>query len=68
MNNLQLNMIVRQIVHENCIDKAVEMLNRAKAYRETHSIRTKLDEQIEREQNYALDYVDKILSETYDCR
>ncbi len=39
MNNLQLNMIVRQIVHENCIDKAVEMLNRAKAYRETHSIR-----------------------------
>ena len=41
MNNLQLNMIVRQIVHENCIDKAVEMLNRAKAYRETHSIRTK---------------------------
>ena len=65
MNNLQLNMIVRQIVHENCIDKAVEMLNRAKAYRETHSIRTKLDEQIEREQNYALDYVDKILSETY---
>ena len=65
MNNLQLNMIVRQIVHENCIDKAVEMLNRAKAYREIHSIRTKLDEQIEREQNYALDYVDKILSETY---
>ena len=65
MNNLQLNMIVRQIVHENCIDKAVEMLNRAKAYREIHSIRTKLDEQIEREQNYEHDYIDKILSETY---
>ena len=65
MNNLQLNMIVRQIVHENCIDKAVEMLNRAKAYRETRSIRTKLDEQIEREQNYEHDYLDKILSETY---
>ena len=65
MNNLQLNMIVRQIVHENCIDKAVEMLNRAKAYRETHNIRTKLDEQIERERNYEHDYLDKILSETY---
>ena len=65
MNNLQLNMIVRQIVHENCIDKAVEMLNRAKAYREIHSIRTKLDEQIECEQNYEHDYLDKILSETY---
>ena len=65
MNNSHLNMIVRQIVHENCIDKAVEMLNRAKAYRETRSIRTKLDEQIEREKNYEHDYIDKILSETY---
>ena len=65
MNNLQLNMIVRQIVHENCIDKAVEMLNRAKAYREIHSIRTKLDEQIEREQYYERDYIDRILSENY---
>ena len=65
MNNSHLNMIVRQIANENCIDKAVEMLNRAKAYRETHNIRTKLDEQIEREQNYEHDYIDKILSETY---
>lgn len=65
MNNSHLNMIVRQIAAENCIDKAVEMLNRAKAYRETHNIRTKLDEQIESEQNYEHDYHDKILSETY---
>ena len=65
MNNSHLNMIVRQIANENCIDKAVEMLNRAKAYRETHNIRTKLDEQIECEQNYEHDYLDKILSETY---
>ena len=65
MNNSHLNMIVRQIANENCIDKAVEMLNRAKAYRETHNIRTKLDEQIESEQNYEHDYLDKILSETY---
>ena len=33
MNNLQLNMIVRQIVHENCIDKAVEILNPQNSYR-----------------------------------
>ena len=65
MNNSHLNMIVRQIANENCIDKAVEMLNRAKAYRETHNIRTKLDEQIESEQNYEHDYLDKIFSETY---
>ena len=65
MNDSHLNMIVRQIANENCIDKAVKILNRAKVYRETHNIRTKLDEQIECEQNYALDYVDKILSETY---
>ena len=65
MNDSHLYMIVRQIAAENCIDKAVEMLNRAKAYRETHNIRTKLDEQIEREQNYEHDYIDKILSETY---
>ena len=58
-------MIVRQIANENCIDKAVEMLNRAKAYRETHNIDTELAKQIEREQNYEHDYVDKILSETY---
>ena len=65
MNNSHLNMIVRQIANENCIDKAVEMLNRAKAYRETHNIRTKLDEQIEREQYYERDYIDRILSENY---
>ena len=65
MNNSHLNMIVRQIANENCIDKAVEILNRAKAYRETHNIRTKLDEQIEREQYYERDYIDRIFSETY---
>ena len=65
MNNSHLNMIVRQIANENCIDKAVEMLNRAKAYRETHNIRTKLDEQIESEQYYERDYIDRILSENY---
>ena len=65
MNNSHLNMIVRQIANENCIDKAVEMLNRAKAYRETHNIDTELAKQIEREQNYGHDYIDKILSENY---
>ena len=65
MNNSHLNMIVRQIANENCIDKAVEMLNRAKAYRETHNIDNEFAKQIEREQNYEHDYVDKILSETY---
>ena len=65
MNNSHLNMIVRQIAAENCIDKAVEMLNRAKAYRETHNIDTELAKQIECEQNYEHDYLDKILSETY---
>ena len=65
MNNSHLNMIVRQIANENCIDKAVEMLNRSKAYRETHNIRTKLDEQIESEQYYERDYIDRILSENY---
>ena len=65
MNDSHLNMIVRQIANENCIDKAVKILNRAKVYRETHNIRTKLDEQIECEQNYEHDYLDKILSETY---
>ena len=62
MNNSHLNMIVRQIANENCIDKAVEMLNRAKAYRETHNIRTKLDEQIEREQYYERDYIDRMFA------
>ena len=65
MNDSHLYMIVRQIAAENCIDKAVEMLNRAKAYRETHNIRTKIGKQIECEQNYGHDYLDKILSETY---
>ena len=65
MNNSHLNMIVRQIANENCIDKAVEMLNRTKAYRETHNIDTELAKQIECEQNYEHDYLDKILSETY---
>ena len=65
MNNSHLNMIVRQIANENCIDKAVEMLNRTKAYRETHNIDTELAKQIEREQNYGHDYIDKILSENY---
>ena len=65
MNDSHLNMIVRQIANENCIDKAVEMLNRAKAYRKTHNIDTELAKQIEREQYYERDYIDRILSENY---
>ena len=65
MNDSHLYMIVRQIAAENCIDKAVEMLNRAKEDKETHNINAEAARQIEREQYYESDYVDRIFSENY---
>ena len=65
MNDSHLYMIVRQIAAENCIDKAVEMLNRAKEDKETHNINAEAARQIECEQYYESDYVDRIFSENY---
>ena len=62
MDEAHLNMIIRQIAAENCIDKAIEMLNRAK--KENH-YNAEAARQLGREQYYERDYVDRIFSEDY---
>ena len=62
MDEAHLNMIIRQIAAENCIDKAIEMLNRAK---EENHYNAEAARQLEREQYRERDYIDRIFSEDY---